>query len=265
MTLAALADPTRRAILARLAAGEASVTELVEPFAMSQPAISKHLKVLEKAGLISRARSAQFRPSRLEAARLKEVADWVDGFRQHWEAKFDRLDAYLQTVRQMPKKGRDMAESESKNSDREIVIERTMNAPRELVWEAWTKAEHIAEWWGPNGFTTTIYEMKVAVGGVWRFIMHGPDGTDYPNKIVYREIVEPERLVYDHGDDEGNDSQTFRSTVAFADQGDKTGVTMRAVFSTKEARDAAAKFGAIDGGNQTLARLEQHLRTMPAR
>lgn len=105
-TLAALADPTRRAILTRLASGEATVTELVKPFAMSQPAISKHLKVLENAGLISRGRSAQFRPCRLEAAPLKDVAGWVDEFRRSWEERFDRLDVYLQTIRFAPKKGK---------------------------------------------------------------------------------------------------------------------------------------------------------------
>jgi DNA-binding transcriptional ArsR family regulator len=94
-TFAALADPTRRAILARLASGEASVTELAEPFAMSLPAISKHLKVLERAGLIARSREAQRRPCRLEVARLKDVADWVERYRRLWDQSLDRLEAYL--------------------------------------------------------------------------------------------------------------------------------------------------------------------------
>jgi DNA-binding transcriptional ArsR family regulator len=94
-TFAALADPTRRAILARLARGEASVTELAEPFEMSLPAVSKHLKVLERAGLISRGRVAQSRPCRLEAGPLREVADWVEQYRRFWEQSFDRLDDYL--------------------------------------------------------------------------------------------------------------------------------------------------------------------------
>jgi DNA-binding transcriptional ArsR family regulator len=94
-TFAALADPTRRAILARLISGEASVTELAEPFEMSMPAISKHLKVLERAGLIARSREAQWRPCRLEAGPLKEVADWVGHYRRFWEQSFDRLDDYL--------------------------------------------------------------------------------------------------------------------------------------------------------------------------
>jgi DNA-binding transcriptional ArsR family regulator len=94
-TFAALADPTRRAILARLATGEASVSELAEPFDMSLPAISKHLKVLERAGLIGRSREAQRRPCRLEAARLKDVAEWVERYRRFWEESLDRLEAYL--------------------------------------------------------------------------------------------------------------------------------------------------------------------------
>jgi DNA-binding transcriptional ArsR family regulator len=94
-TFAALADPTRRAILARLASGEASVNELAQPFAMSLPAVSKHLKVLERAGLISRGREAQWRPCRLEAGPLKEVSDWVENYRRFWDDSFDRLEGYL--------------------------------------------------------------------------------------------------------------------------------------------------------------------------
>ncbi len=97
-TFAALADPTRRAILARLASGEASVTELAEPFEMSLPAVSKHLKVLERAGLIARGREAQWRPCRLEAGPLKDVADWVEHYRRFWEQSFDRLDDYLREL-----------------------------------------------------------------------------------------------------------------------------------------------------------------------
>ena len=102
-TLSALADPTRRAILARLASGEASVTELSAPFAMSLPAISKHLKVLQRAGLISQGRRAQWRPCRLEAKPLREVAAWVEQYRRIWEQRFDRLDDYLRTLQTKPK------------------------------------------------------------------------------------------------------------------------------------------------------------------
>ncbi len=103
-TLSALADPTRRAILARLASGQASVTELAAPFEMSMPAISKHLKVLERAGLIARGREAQWRPCRLEARPLREVATWVEHYRRFWEESFDRLDGYLQELKTKEKK-----------------------------------------------------------------------------------------------------------------------------------------------------------------
>ena len=103
-TFAALADPTRRAILARLASGETSVTELAEPFDMSLPAVSKHLKVLERAGLILRGREAQWRPCRIELRALKEVDDWLERYRRFWEQSFDRLDDYLRELQKKEKK-----------------------------------------------------------------------------------------------------------------------------------------------------------------
>jgi DNA-binding transcriptional ArsR family regulator len=103
-TFAALADPTRRAILARLTSGQATVTELADPFAISLPAVSKHLKVLERAGLVARDRDAQWRPTRLKADRLKDVADWVERYRRFWEQSLDRLDEYLQDLQRKEKK-----------------------------------------------------------------------------------------------------------------------------------------------------------------
>ena len=112
-------------------------------------------------------------------------------------------------------------------SDREIVATRIFDAPRELVFQMWTDPKHIGNWWGPKGFTTTIHEMDVRPGGVWRFIMHGPDGRDYQNKIVYLETAKPERLVYDHVS-----GPLFRMTVTFTAQAGKTKVMARMVFET---------------------------------
>ncbi|MEA2640074.1 MAG: hypothetical protein QOF51_1468 [Chloroflexota bacterium] len=147
-------------------------------------------------------------------------------------------------------------------ADREIVVSRVLDAPRELVFKAWIDPQHVAQWWGPTGFTTTTHEMDVRPGGVWRFIMHGPDGVDYPNWIKYLEVVEPERLVYNHGgEDEGQSD--FQTTVTFVDQGGKTALTMRAVFPTAEARDYVVKeYGALDGGQQTLERLGAYVARM---
>ena len=116
-TFAALADPTRRAILARLTQGETSVKDLAAPFDMSQPAISKHLRVLEKAGLIEQGRQAQWRPRRLQAGPLREVADWVSQYRRHWEESFERLDTYLREVGEQQEQGN--GEHDDSDADRQ--------------------------------------------------------------------------------------------------------------------------------------------------
>jgi uncharacterized protein YndB with AHSA1/START domain len=154
------------------------------------------------------------------------------------------------------------ATSASDSSAREIVIERVFDAPRELVWEVWTKPEHIAQWWGPNGFTTTIETMDFRVGGAWIHIMRGPDGVDYPNNSVFREIIEPERIVFAHGGRrKDGSSANFLSTWTFEALGNQTKVTMRVLFDTSAEHDVAVReIGAIEGGKQTLARLAEYLR-----
>lgn len=147
--------------------------------------------------------------------------------------------------------------------ERQVVITRLLKAPRELVWTAWTDPKHVINWWGPNGFTNTIHEMDVKPGGVWSFIMHGPDGVNYPNRIVFEEVVKPERLTYSHGSDEENNPHSFSVTVTFAERGKETELTMRSLFKTKEARDFVVKnFGAVEGGNQTVSKLAAYLETM---
>jgi uncharacterized protein YndB with AHSA1/START domain len=148
-------------------------------------------------------------------------------------------------------------------SDREILIERTFDAPRKKVWAAWTDVKHLAHWWGPDGFTITTREIAFAPGGAWRFIMHGPNGMNFPNRIVYQEIVEPERLVYLHDSDQDNDPDQFMTTVTFAERGGRTDVAMLARFASAATRDMhVEKYGAIEGGKQTLGRLAGYLMTL---
>jgi uncharacterized protein YndB with AHSA1/START domain len=150
------------------------------------------------------------------------------------------------------------ASTPSATADREIVITRLFDAPRERVFAAWTDPAHIGEWWGPTGFTTTIHEMDVRPGGVWRFIMHGPDGVDWPNWIRYSEVVAPERLVYAHGGE--REEPEFHVTTTFEDEGGRTRLTMRSLFPSAAARDYVVReHGAIEGGNQTLDRLGEYL------
>src|SRR6202171_5130006 len=153
-----------------------------------------------------------------------------------------------------------MAASNASSSaaEREIVFTRVFDAPRDLVFQAWTDPEHIGSWWGPKDFTTTIFEMDVRPGGVWRFIMHGPDGVDYRNEIVYVEIVKPERLVYNHVS-----GPRFHVTVTFTEEGDQTRLNMQMLFESAAARDnTVKKFGAVEGLNQTLGRLQDYLAKM---
>jgi uncharacterized protein YndB with AHSA1/START domain len=149
-----------------------------------------------------------------------------------------------------------MPELTNEDEARSIGATRVFDAPRELVFDTWTDAKHISNWWGPRGFTTTTQEMDVRPGGQWIFVMHGPDGTDYPNEIVYLEVVRSERLVYTHGP-----APIFDVTVTFEEIGsNKTRMTMRSFFASAEMRDQVAEeFGAVEGMHQTLDRFEEQV------
>ena len=141
-----------------------------------------------------------------------------------------------------------------------IITTRVFDAPRELVWSAWTDPAHLAQWWGPDGFTTTTSAHDFRPGGVWRFIMHGPDGRDYQNRVTFDEIVRPELIVYHHGGGDDVEPVQFRTTVTFEELGAKTRLTLRAQFPTAAERDRVIRdYGADTGASQTLARLAEFL------
>ena len=154
----------------------------------------------------------------------------------------------------------------SDTADREMVLSRIVDAPRELVFDVWLDPEHVGRWWGPNGFRTTTHEMDPRPGGVWRFTMHGPDGTDYGNRIVYLDIERPERLVYRHSGEAGTEDVRFHTTVTFTMEGTQTRVTLRSLFESAAERDRVVeKYGAIEGGEQTLARLATYVARQSGR
>jgi uncharacterized protein YndB with AHSA1/START domain len=158
----------------------------------------------------------------------------------------------------MPEKRVDVIESAA---DREIAFTRVFDAPRRMVWEAWTDPEQLVLWWGPKGFTTTIDEMDVRAGGEWKMVMHGPDGVDYPNKSIFTEVVPYELLRYTlSGGKRGGPAAQFEMTATFEEDGGKTRLTMRMIFASAEARDENVRvYGSIEGGKQTLERLAAHL------
>jgi len=146
---------------------------------------------------------------------------------------------------------------------RSIIGSRLLDAPRELVFLAFTEPRHLAQWWGPNGFTTTTHSFDFRPGGVWRFVMHGPDGRDYPNRIIYEEIVRPERIVYRHDGGEDVESVQFSQTLTFEDLGGRrTQLTWHGRFPSAEERARVIRDGGADEGlSQTIARLADYLAT----
>jgi uncharacterized protein YndB with AHSA1/START domain len=158
------------------------------------------------------------------------------GMNEGWGQMFERLETHMRDIRT-------------------ISATRVLDAPRELVWKVFTDPKHIAQWWGPNGFTNTIDVMDVRPGGEWNFIMHGPDGTNYRNESVYEEVVEPERLVFRHGP-----SPIFRAHIEFVERGNKTELNWRMVFETPEERDRTVEiFHADEGLKQNLEKLQDYV------
>jgi uncharacterized protein YndB with AHSA1/START domain len=139
-----------------------------------------------------------------------------------------------------------------------ISLTRELSAPRERVWQAITDPQQVVQWWGPNGFTNTLHEMDVRPGGKWRHIMHGPDGTDYPNDAVFDEVAPPQRLVFTHTADINSVFQAFQTVITLDDLGSRTRITLQNRFVSEAEKDKQVKdVGAVEGGKQTLARLAE--------
>ena len=181
----------------------------------------------------------------LHARVLREYQDatmYLAGMEQGWSQSLERLQ-----------------EVATPTADREIIGTRIFDAPRELVWKMWTDPNHIVKWFGPNGFTTTIHKMDVRPGGEWTFILHGPDGRNYDNRITYTRIEAPALLEYDH-----ESTPPFHVTVKLVDEGTRaTRVTMHMLFKTVELRESTIRtFGAVEGMHQTLGRLAKEISAM---
>ena len=174
---------------------------------------------------------------------------YLEGMQAGWEQTLDGLEQHAQDT-----------------AARELVVTRVIDAPRELVFEAWSDPKHLAQWWGPNGFSTTTHSFDFRPGGIWRFVMHGPDGRDYQNRITWDEIARPERLTYHHGDGEDVEPVEFRTVVTFEAVGGKTRLTLRAEFPNAEERDRVVRdYGADEGAKQTVGRLAEYVAQMEAR
>ncbi len=206
-----------------------------------------HLQVLNTAIFAERGGKTEI-TMRAKVVHSSAVGDkMLEGMEPGWMQSLERLEDHL-------------ANPAEELATREIVLSRLFDASRELVWKAWTQPEHVAQWWGPRGFTTTIHEMDLRPGGVWRHTMHGPDGTDYRNRIVFLEIERPKRLVYKHEPEKGTEPVNFQVSVTFFEMGGQTGVTVRMLFPSAAAREhVVKKYGAVEGLQQTLERLAEYV------
>lgn len=158
-----------------------------------------------------------------------------------------------------------VANSIDLNQDpRSIIGTRVFDAPRDLVFSVWTDPKHLAQWWGPNGFTTTTHSFDFRPGGVWRFVMHGPDGRDYQNRVTFDEIVRPERIVYHHGGGSDVEPVQFNTTVVFEDLGNRqTRITWHGKFPSAEERARVIReYGADKGLVQTMTRLADYVAAL---
>lgn len=251
----AIAEPRRREILGRLRHGERSVGELASGLGMTSPQASKHLRVLREVGLVRVRGAGKRRLYGLDAHGLLPVQEWLGGFEQFWQESFDRLDEYVRALHREQQEEDPMSET----AEREIVISHVIAAPREAVFEAFTDVRHLSRWWGPEGFTTTTRSFEFLVGGAWSFVMHGPDGTHYPEWIRWTQIDPPERIVMLHGEFR-DDPHAFESTLTLEREGEGTRIVMRTVFPTKELRDeAAVTHRAEENGMQTLRSLAAYV------
>jgi len=172
----------------------------------------------------------------------ENAGQYLSGMNEGWKQSIDKLENYTGT------------------QNKELVFERLLDAPQQTVFEAFTDPLHLANWWGPNGFSITTHEFNATAGGTWRFIMHGPDGTDYPNKILFTEVTPGERIRYKHAGDADTENVSFEVTVNFEKRGDRTRLTMHMQFGSAEAlKNVSRIYGAVEGAHQTLGRLQNLL------
>jgi len=178
-----------------------------------------------------------------------QIGPALDGMTQGWTETLERLgDILVNPLDTTPL------------AARELVFRRFLSAPREKVFDAWTDAEQIAKWWGPQGFQTTTHAMDVRPGGVWAFSMHGPDGRTYKSKVVYLQVERPTFLAYQQAGEGADAGVQFHSTVTLGEMFGKTGMTLRILFATAEEREHNVKtYHSIEGGTQTLERLAEHV------
>lgn len=257
----ALSDPTRRQIIEMLAShGPLSATEIYEQFPVSYAAISQHLKALREAGFVRVEKRAQRRIYHINLQAMLELEDWARQQTELWNRRFDALERLLEVEKMKTKT--DVSKNLSQQTGRELTLTRDFDAPRELVFKAWTDCALLAHWWGPRYFTNPVCEVDPRPGGRIFIVMHGPDEVDYPMEGKFQEVIPPERLVFTATaieDAEGNPQLKNRTTVTFEDVNGKTRLTVHVVITMATVAAEGALSGMDIGWNQSLDKLAEFL------
>lgn len=248
----AIADPVRREIIALLADEVLSINAIAERFAISRPAISKHLKILNECGIVHFQKKGRERYCEIQPKSLLPVSLWIEQYRKLWEDKLDSFETYIMQLQTKNKaEMNDLAK-------RTLSIQRTFDAPLQLVWDAWTQAAHIAHWWGPKGMPVTIVKHDFKVGGEWEYAMKMPNGGDFISEGRFTAIIPLEKITT---------TANFRPMtegvelqLLFEADGEKTHFTFHCVHPTEEYRIQQEQMGFYNGWEGTFERLAAYLR-----
>jgi uncharacterized protein YndB with AHSA1/START domain len=252
-TFRALADPTRRAILERLAGGDRTISELAARFDMTLPAVSKHVRVLERAGLAVIRREGRARRCTLVASPMREAALWIAQYRAYWDERLDRLASYLEDTLREEEEAR-MAGADARPAFR-LEIRRTYEASRERVYRAWTEVEALKRWHAPADAVVALAEADVRVGGQWRIHMQGEDGNEHRVSGEYREIEPPRRLVFTWQWDHHRPDYVMVVTVDLHERGGQTEL----VLTHEGFRSEEDRTGHAQGWDALLTKLAASL------
>jgi uncharacterized protein YndB with AHSA1/START domain/DNA-binding transcriptional ArsR family regulator len=257
----AVAEPRRRQILDALAGGERSVNDLVDALGLAQPQVSKHLRVLREVGAVQVREEGRQRLYRLNGQALKPIYDWVRSYERSWTERFDQLDVVLEDLKrkEMVAVASSGTATVTLPTDREILITREFDAPKHLVYKAWTTPELVRRWWSGHQGEMTTCEMDLRVGGRWRYVMVAEGGFEVAFHGEYREIVPNERIVTTQvyelpgaPEDEG-----VLNIVTFTETAGRTTLTLLVQATSREERDAILDSGMEVGMQQQLDLLEQ--------
>lgn len=249
----AIADPVRRDIIDLLSKEALTVNEVAEKFEISRPAISKHLKILNECGLVTISQKGRERYCQIEAENLIPAFLWIEKYHKQWE---DRIDSFENYINEIQSKNRQMDDLKK----RTLTLEKTLNAPVKVVWNAWTESNQIVKWWAPKGTKLKVIEHNFKVGGKWKYSMPMPDGKEFVSEGVYKEIVDHQKIV--SSADFKPMTEGVELHILFEADGEQTKFTFSVIHPTEEYCKQQEEMGFYNGWGSAFDRLDALVSTL---